>query len=149
MASVPARATPSAPVRLESGEQQTVAVRPVAPDSSATPAAALPWPTIAAIVWGGGAALILARLLAGILFVQLLSRRSADASNARWLPIAHEIAAELGISRVRFRRGARETMPMAWGVVRPVVLMPGDADNWPEQRVRVVLLHELAHVKRA
>ena len=37
---------------------------------------------------------------------------------------------------------------MAWGIWRSSVLVPADADSWPAHRVRVVLLHELAHVKR-
>jgi beta-lactamase regulating signal transducer with metallopeptidase domain len=146
IAAVSPGATPSAPRHVP----QAPSSSPAASVSSGTPAMpALPWPTIAAIVWVAGAALILARLLVGILFVRLLARRSTEASGAPWLPMARAIAAELGISRVRFRRGPREMMPMVWGVVRPVVLMPADADSWTGQRVRVVLLHELAHVKRA
>ena len=39
-------------------------------------------------------------------------------------------------------------MPVAAGIFRPAVIMPDAADTWSESRLRVVLLHELAHVKR-
>ena len=39
-------------------------------------------------------------------------------------------------------------MPVATGIFRPAVIMPTDADTWSESRLRIVLLHELAHVKR-
>ena len=114
-----------------------------------TSARSLPsWPVLALIGWAAGASIILARLLVGLLAVQWLSRRTAQVTQAPWLPQAQALARELGLSGVRFLRGAEGTMPMAWGIVRRSVLVPVDADTWPAHRVRVVLLHELAHVKR-
>jgi HEAT repeat protein len=84
----------------------------------------------------------------GLAAVAWMSRRTPEVSDAAWLAQAHSLARSLGLSHVRFLRGGASTMPMAWGIFRAAVLMPADADTWPSHRLRVVLLHELAHVKR-
>ena len=35
-----------------------------------------------------------------------------------------------------------------WGIVRPAVLLPEDVDTWSAGRLRIVVTHELAHIKR-
>jgi TonB family protein len=37
---------------------------------------------------------------------------------------------------------------MTFGFLRPAVFMPADSADWSEERRRIVLLHELAHVRR-
>src|SRR5262249_42226805 len=39
-------------------------------------------------------------------------------------------------------------MPLAWGVLRPSIVLPADAAKWPEARLRSVLLHERMHLVR-
>lgn len=39
-------------------------------------------------------------------------------------------------------------MPLTWGCLRPVVLVPVDFDSWSPARQEMVLLHEFAHIKR-
>ena len=101
------------------------------------------------LIWALGATLILGRLALGFVAVAWMSRRTERVTDAPWLPLARELADELGVSpRMTFRQSGRASMPMAWGIFRPAVIMPDGADNWPAERLRIVLLHELAHVKR-
>ena len=39
-------------------------------------------------------------------------------------------------------------MPVTCGIVRQVVLLPEDADQWSISMRRIVLLHEFSHIKR-
>src|SRR5207344_2210580 len=101
---------------------------------------AMSWSTILLTVWIAGALLILARLVAGILAVRWMSRRAERVTDAPWLAQARSLAAELGISpRIAFLRSSGAAMPMAWGILRPAVLMPAVADEWPAERLRIVL----------
>ncbi len=110
--------------------------------------ASIPWRAILVFAWLAGAAVILGRMFLGLAAVLWMSRRTPRVSDAPWLVQAQALSHGLGLSRVRFLRTDASTMPMAWGIFRPSVLMPADADTWPAGRLRVVLLHELAHVKR-
>jgi beta-lactamase regulating signal transducer with metallopeptidase domain len=109
----------------------------------------LQFPGLLTLLWILGALLILGRLALGIAAVHWMSRRTQVVSDAPWLPLARRLAGQLGLSRVTFRRSEGPVMPMAWGVLRASVVMPAEADDWPEDRLRIVLLHELAHVRRA
>jgi HEAT repeat protein/beta-lactamase regulating signal transducer with metallopeptidase domain len=111
--------------------------------------AGISWPIMVLALWAAGAMAILCRLTAGHLAVLWMSRRTERINDAPWLPQARALATQLGISpRIMFLRSRTAAMPMAWGVFLPTVLMPADAYAWPAERLRIVLLHELAHVKR-
>jgi beta-lactamase regulating signal transducer with metallopeptidase domain len=60
-----------------------------------------------------------------------------------------EILTRLNIHKhVRLIKGDAEVMPMTWGTIRPIVLLPRVVDDWSEERSRVVLTHEAAHIRR-
>ena len=120
-----------------------------APAPSPQPGAGISWQAALAGLWLLGAAVILSRILVGLAAVGLLSRRTQEITDAAWLPMARAVAREMGVTpRLRFLRSGQASMPVAAGIFRPSVIMPSDADSWSENRLRVVLLHELAHVKR-
>ena len=121
---------------------------PAAPAETPAARVAISWTSLAFFAWLAGVTLVLGRMFLGLAAVLWLSRRTRVVSDAPWLAQAQELARGLRLSRVRFLKTGTDTMPMAWGVFRSSVLMPADADTWPAHRLRVVLLHELAHVKR-
>src|SRR4030095_8597368 len=43
---------------------------------------------------------------------------------------------------------ATASMPLTFGLLQSRVLLPSDADAWPHERRRAVLMHELSHVER-
>ncbi len=149
---VPLR-TMARPALSETGNEIAVTAPPAAA-SMPVPGAeswldGVSWQTMLGAVWLLGAAVILARILVGLVAIRFLSRRTQDITDAAWLPMARAVADEMGITpRLRFLRGGRASMPVAAGIFRPAVIMPDAADTWTESRLRVVLLHELAHVKR-
>lgn len=60
-----------------------------------------------------------------------------------------ETAREIGLKRVpRLLIGTANAVPMVWGVWRPRLLLPAGFESWTADKLRGVLLHELAHLKR-
>jgi beta-lactamase regulating signal transducer with metallopeptidase domain len=60
-----------------------------------------------------------------------------------------ETAREIGLKRVpRLLIGTENAVPMVWGVWRPRLLLPAGFESWSADKLRGVLLHELAHLKR-
>ena len=111
--------------------------------------ASITWQQALLGLWLAGALAIFARLAIGLVAVLWLSRRTQEITDAPWLPLARSLTAHVGVTpRLRFLRSAGASMPVAAGIIRPSVIMPADADTWSESRLRIVLLHELAHVKR-
>jgi len=105
--------------------------------------------TVLVIVWALGAVFVLLRLALGTLIVARLARRGARIDDGGWLSLAQRLATTLRIQRpLILLRGDRLGVPVTWGIVYPIVLLPEDADEWTEERRRYVLVHEMAHVKR-
>ena len=73
----------------------------------------------------------------------------AECAAENWQRTADEIQAKLGIARyVRVLQTRHPALLVTWGTLSPVILLPEGAAGWPEDRVRLVLAHELAHLAR-
>ena len=126
------------------------AVRPATEMATKAASRALPsisgWPLVLTLLWIVGALASLGQTLAAWIKMQRLRRSARPWPGCE---LAGELAVDLGIrQRVEVLETAHGTMPMAFGIIDPVVLIPSNANEWTEERRRVVLLHELAHIRR-
>jgi len=114
------------------------------------PAAAhLPWPLLLTALWVAGSLVAILRLVIGLIRVNGIRRRAAVVSVAEWRDDMDTCVAQLGLSRdVDLLTSDDVQVPMTCGWRRPAVLVPTLALDWSDERRRVVLLHELAHVRR-
>ncbi len=107
------------------------------------------WAFWIAAAWGMGVVCVLAPVPGGLAAVRRIAHRCAITRDETLLELARHLAGSLrGRRGVRILRGDTSSSPMTWGLLRPVILLPAGAEAWPRERLRAVLLHELAHVTR-
>jgi beta-lactamase regulating signal transducer with metallopeptidase domain len=123
----------------------------IAGPAAAAPAAAdgIGIEGLLALVWLAGAAVVLASIALGRFRIWWIARRSQPLDRGEIPALTTALCGALGISRpVSVRLCPDRTMPMVWGALRPVILLPAEAAKWTPELRRDVLLHELAHVRR-
>ncbi len=107
------------------------------------------WLAAAFVIWLGGAMLGLISVLLGLVRLRRLGQQAVPLETADWTLLLQQTCDTMRLRRpVSLWQSADNLMPLTWGSWRPVVLVPAEAAQWTTQRRRVVLLHELAHVKR-
>jgi carboxyl-terminal processing protease len=159
LAGLPALAElyPSAPAPAPGpADDEAPAVRPATQQGAAEPAAAaearrsaVPIRTWLLLAWAAGAVLAAVPLLAGPWVLRRLRRSARPVTGGPAFDLLRQLTGEMGLRRtVALLQGDARVMPMTWGLWRPTVLLPTGAEAWPQERLHVVLLHELAHVRR-
>jgi TonB family protein len=100
-------------------------------------------------IWLWGTAAIAARIAIGHIRVQRSLGRAGKVDESEWTALLTEVSTQLGLHRhVDLRRGRGTDVPLSYGLLRPVILLPAESTEWSAGRRRIVLLHELIHVKR-
>jgi bla regulator protein blaR1 len=99
-------------------------------------------------VWGAGALLSLLPVLVGTLHQRGLRR--SGSSCARGEALLGRLSAEAGLHRtIAVRMHESIPGPMTYGTLRPVILLPLDAESWSDAALSRAMIHELEHVRRA
>jgi beta-lactamase regulating signal transducer with metallopeptidase domain len=109
----------------------------------------LPWLPLVLAVWGGGALVVFAGLLTGLVRLARATRRFPVVAAGPWRERTDARAAEERLSRpVTLLQSADTSLLLTFGLIRPRIVLPSGAAGWPAERCDIVLAHELAHIRR-
>lgn len=107
------------------------------------------WLPLLLAVWTLGTLAILLRFGWDLARIRFLAREAVHDPSGPHALLAARIAGRLGIRRpIRVLFSDRVSVPVTWGVLAPVVVLPIRAWEWEAETSRLVILHELAHVRR-
>ncbi len=140
---------PTTPTSRAAIDEPPAADRSAAPAvqrAETIPATPLPW---ALMVWAIVAAALVVRYGASLLAVRWMTRHAQPIEDRRWRDALDVASASLGLTRTpRLLASTRVSVPFTCGLLRPVLIVPASALAWDDERIHVVMLHELAHVVR-
>ena len=114
-------------------------------DESMKPAAGLNWGSICVLLWAAGAAVSLMKMFVGLYAMERLRGKAEPFEVPGFAAMTGLMDIQDNVLLLKTRD---KNMPITYGVFRPTVFLPADAANWDPERRRIVLLHELAHVRR-
>ncbi len=104
---------------------------------------------MAVTIWLLGAVASVGVLLVGLARLRWLRASSSRVTDGRWHRLCADLARSCGLRRgADLVFGPLPGLMATWGWRRPVVMLPASASEWSAERMRIVLLHELAHARR-
>ena len=127
-----------------------VAISSSSPRSVEWSAAARPswnWTRWITLFWAAGACIVLLPLLAAFRNLKRLKTKSQPLDES-WAGLVNDLRQKLSISKQVDVRIGTNPGPLTFGVLRKTILLPAIANEWSVDRRRLVLAHELVHVKR-
>ena len=110
-------------------------------------------------LWCFVSCLMFVKVLFGLYGVSMLTRQGVSLEGQPWEVLLRRFYTAFGsptrffrfppiLRNVRLVRNKRILVPMTWGVLKPVVLLPDSSSQWPADQCSSVLYHELSHIKR-
>ncbi len=100
-------------------------------------------------LWLLVASALVLRWVAGYAALRRAIARSRELRDPGWQALMRRLSRRLGLTREpALRLGHSRQMPLTWGIRRPGILLPAEALDWADDQKEIVLLHELAHVRR-
>jgi beta-lactamase regulating signal transducer with metallopeptidase domain len=107
------------------------------------------WAVFCMVFWIAGIMLSITRVIVGKIGIMKICADARSIGNKRIIRTLEFLSKKLGIRRnIQVLTSSACRVPFTYRTLKPVILLPPGATEWPVERLRSVLIHELAHVKR-
>lgn len=110
---------------------------------------AAPWWSALLYLYAAGVAALLLHSLLALLRIVVLNLQAGIVTDPLALRLRETILQdELSEVPVLLKQSSALSAPVSWGLLQPVIILPTDFVQWPEGKLRHVLLHEISHIQR-
>jgi len=107
------------------------------------------WAVICIVLWIAGIMFSFIRVVLGKIGIMKIRTGARLIKNRSVIETVELLSKKLGIRRrIQVLTSSSCRVPFTYRTFKPVILLPSGATEWPTERLRSVLIHELAHVKR-
>ncbi len=107
------------------------------------------WSVWVVMIWVTGTLGLIVYLFAGVSRIAAITRSAIPLDDEDSTETLRKLSRQAGVLRpVRLLHCRQIRIPMTWGHLHPVILLPTSCINWSKTRRRIVLLHELVHIRR-
>jgi beta-lactamase regulating signal transducer with metallopeptidase domain len=102
------------------------------------------------LIWIGGLLFLFVRIGLGLYGTNRLMREGQNIEDSLWRRLLFRFfeAVSLRQKKINLMSHEKTLIPLTWGVIKPVVMMPAESCSWSENQRSTALYHELSHIKR-
>lgn len=137
------------PISMEAYSVPAVTTAAPVKASVHAPASGYNWPLFMVLIWVAGVFVASFRVIIGRFRLSFLQRDVDMPMIEKYRTQVFQLLGEMGMKKdVCLVTSSRCHIPFTYRFFKPVVVLPGESVAWSADRVRSVLLHELAHIHR-
>ncbi len=145
-AAVPLAHATAPPVIITTSDQPVAF--PATPPAQPAPSSTITVWRVLSLLWAAGVLAVLGHRVLGAFRLHRLRASTRACDDDRAHGMLTSLASHLGIRRhVDLRISHEIAVPMTWGVLRPVLLLPAPALQWEDACLRAALSHEAGHIR--
>lgn len=100
-------------------------------------------------LWSVGLIFLLTRIFLGLYGAYRLTRQGEKISGSPWQQLLQRFLKTIPLKRkVSLFTHKQAMVPLTWGVIKPVIIIPDESRKWTKGQCSSALFHELSHIKR-